>query len=121
MDKKEQTLRKALSLFPLETERFAPGRHIWLTLYLEGDAQAQEKAQSQLTSFGWVNFDEEGEFTGFAYPKREVLNDLAQVLSVLKDALSACQKSKVGVGIIDADTDFDPTISAHINLYKAFD
>ena len=119
MDQTEYTLRKVLSLLPLETERLAPNRNMWLTLYLEGDVQAQEKAQSLLKNFGWVNFDEEGEFTGFAYPKREVLNDPAQVLRILKDAPSACQKSGVGVGIIDADTDFDPAISSHINLYRA--
>lgn len=119
MEKPEDIIAKVLQHFPLPKDKFALEGKFWLTLYLEGDADAYKDAQSLLHDQGWLNFDKEGEFSGFAYPKKEVWNAASQVVNALSDALAACQETGMGIGLIDADSAFDPSASSFHNLYKS--
>jgi hypothetical protein len=119
MENSEDVLAKVLGNFPLPEENFASKDKIWLTLYLEGHGAAYTETRFQLRTFGWINLDEECDFSGFAYPKKEVCNEPSQVRIALSDALSVCQKTGIGIGLIDADTALDPRISYFHNLYKS--
>jgi hypothetical protein len=119
MNKPEEIIEQVQRRFPLPKDKFSPERKLWLTLYLEGDEDAYKDARSPLHDQGWLNLDIEADFLGFAYPKKEVWNVTSQLCNVLSDALAACQKTGMGIGLIDADTSFDPSVSRFYNLYKS--
>lgn len=119
MENSEDVIAKVLKNFPLPEEKFATKDKFWLTLYLEGHGEAYSETRIQLQALGWVNLDELGDFSGFAYPKRKVCNEPSQVGNALSGALSVCQKTKMDIGLIDADTAFEPSISYFYNLYKS--
>lgn len=96
-----------------------PEDHFWLTLCLEGSPKSYAEIWPKLKVRGWQNLSETDEFSGFAYPKKEVRNFPESVREALLGAVSVCDGMGIGIGMVDADTEFDPADSVFRNLYKS--
>ncbi len=107
--------------FPLPEHLFPAGHAFWLTLYLNGAAEAYSNARPLLQSAGWQNLDEESAFCGFAYPKRLLPNSIAHIREALATALEICNANSMTILEIDADTAFEPEQSVFLALYQAED
>ncbi|WOI35451.1 hypothetical protein R1T40_22195 (plasmid) [Tritonibacter scottomollicae] len=119
MENAEDIITTVLRRIPLPENEFAPECRFWLTLYLEGNPIAYVQAKPPLHALGWLNLCENDDFAGFVYPKKKVLNAPAQIADALRDALSVCKKMGMKIGLVDADTEFEPIISSFHNLYKS--
>ena len=97
---------------------FPPEERLWLTLYLSGHEQGYGTARINLEAEGWKNFDQSENYAGFAYPKKDVVNDETQIRTVLIAALQICDQADIDILLIDADTASDPSASTFYTLYQ---
>ena len=118
MEDAKDIVAKVLEQLSLTQNAFAPKRRFWLTLYLDGSPTAYVPTKKQLHALGWVKLCEHDDFAGFAYPKKGILNTLSEICEALNDALYVCKDTGMNVGLIDADTSFEPANSSFYNLYK---
>jgi len=113
-----EVINCVLQRFPLPAELFPPTGHFWLTLYLEGSPVNYAKARPKLQACGWTNLCEGGAFAGLTYPKKDVTNSCQKVRYAVTEALFIYEGMGMAIGLIDADTAFDPSDSNFRNLYK---
>lgn len=93
------------------------GDQMWLTFYLSGQAQALRSISDALAGAGWCSLDDWE--SGFLYPKVRVERMESAIMDVVRTARDLCERHRVEILEIDADTSPDIMRSEFVTLFSS--